>query len=51
VGVDPGVGVGLSAVIAAVVGLDDTDGVPASALASLRIPGERGASEINGSAL
>jgi hypothetical protein len=53
VGADPGigVGVGLSAVRGEAAGVDDVDVVPASALASSRICIERGASEVNESAL
>jgi hypothetical protein len=53
VGADPGigVGVGLSAVRGVVAGVDDAAVVPVSALASPRTSHERGASEVNESAL
>jgi len=43
--------VGLNAVAGNAAGVDDADGVPASALASSRICIERGASDVSESAL
>jgi hypothetical protein len=53
VGADPGIGVavGLSAVRGVAAGVDDAAVVPASALASSRTCIERGASDVNESAL
>ena len=51
VGAGSGVGVAFSAVVGSADGVDDADGVPASALASSRTCIERGASDVKGSAV